>query len=104
MPFVMAGLTRPSPETGTMRRAADHADASGDGRVKPSHDGNASAAQDRCPHIPLPTWVNGWGAWYQSRLASSSARSPASRRDGLGGQPLIVRSTGTLLPVPPSTA
>src|SRR6185312_13211268 len=19
----------------------------------------------RCPHIPLPTWVNGWGAWYQ---------------------------------------
>src|SRR6185437_11828388 len=49
------GLTRPSPETGTMRRAAEHADTSGDGRVKPGHDGNASAAQDRCPHIPLPT-------------------------------------------------
>src|SRR6185312_6049696 len=29
------GLTRPSPGRGTMRRAADHADVSGDGRVKP---------------------------------------------------------------------
>src|SRR6185312_8578125 len=36
------------------------------GRVKPGHDGNASAAQDRCPHIPLPTCVNGWGAWYDT--------------------------------------
>src|SRR6185312_6845751 len=41
-----------------MRRAAEHADASGDGRVKPGHDGNASPPRTaahtyRCPHVSM---------------------------------------------------
>ena len=37
-------------------------------------------------------------------FASSSARSPARMRSGLGGQPLISRSTGKVVPAPPVTA
>ena len=37
-------------------------------------------------------------------FASSSARSPARMRSGVGGQPLISRSTGRVVPTPPATA
>ena len=37
-------------------------------------------------------------------FASSSARSPARMRSGVGGQPLISRSTGKVVPAPPVTA
>ena len=40
----------------------------------------------------------------QRAFASSRPRNPASSRAGLGGQPAIVRSTGTLPPTPPNTA
>jgi hypothetical protein len=41
---------------------------------------------------------------FYAALASSNARSPDKILDGEGGQPLIVRSTGTDSPVPPRTA
>ena len=37
-------------------------------------------------------------------FASSSARSPARMRSGVGGQPPICRSTGTVVPAPPVMA
>src|SRR5262249_43061399 len=37
-------------------------------------------------------------------FASSSARSPARMRSGVGGQPLISRSTGSRVPTPPAMA
>ena len=37
-------------------------------------------------------------------FASSSARSPARMRSGVGGQPPISRSTGKVAPTPPVTA
>ena len=37
-------------------------------------------------------------------FASSSARSPTRIRSGVGGQPLISRSTGKVVPAPPVTA
>src|SRR6185437_10694482 len=43
-PLSWPGLPRPSPETGTMRRAADIADPSGDGRAKPGQDGESRSA------------------------------------------------------------
>src|SRR6185312_11757149 len=65
-PLSWPGLTRQSPEAEIMRRAADHADASGDGRVKPyrvhtsREYSGLRTKQMSCQRVDFPAPNPGW--------------------------------------------
>ena len=79
---------------------AHHASASHKATA-PFVDASRVAPHDDAPHAEAYRELT--AAWLRA-FASSSARSPARMRSGVGGQPLISRSTGNVVPTPPVTA
>ena len=109
--FALLGLVLPiaafsaTPAAATTSNAVHH--KSHAHHASASHKAPHHSSMHHASHHTTPPRAEAYrkltAAWPRA-FASSSARSPARMRSGVGGQPLINRSTGNVVPTPPVTA